>query len=211
LPGGKLLLSGLFDSVAGQPRPGYARLLPDGGVDDSFIPTTDLTVSNAPALGRTYLPGGTYPAAALSDGSVAVMTANPLTVYRLDATGKLLLAAPRVSAEFPPHMGLVYTLKNEGFWGNWFGQQPIDWNRLTPARRRSLVHPDAQLPFEDCAETPSAADAAQVFKALFAEVPLELCRVAVRLPDHGTLLAVQDRFINGSLVAPGHLMRFDQD
>src|ERR1019366_2085615 len=74
-----------------------------------------------------------------------------------------------------------------------------------------LVKPHGQLPFEDCAEQPSATDAAIVFKSLFAEVPFELCRVAVRLPDGGAVLGIQDEFINGSLMAPGRFMRFDKN
>ena len=49
-------MSGLFDSVDGKPRPGYARLLSDGRVDESFAPWQGST--NSPA--RTYLPGGIY-------------------------------------------------------------------------------------------------------------------------------------------------------
>ena len=211
LSDGGLFASGLFDSIDGKARPGYARLLGDGEVDESFVPTVAPAISNALVLGRTYLPGGTYPAAALSDGSVAVLTANPLTVYRLDATGKLILSATNTSPLFPPHFGLVWTLQNAGFWGNWWGHEPIAWDRTTPATRRPMVRPLGQLPFEDCAEQPSAADAAEVFKALFAEVPLELCRVAVRLPDGGMVLGVQEKFINGSVVAPGNLMRFDKN
>ena len=212
LQDGKLLMSGLFDSVNGKPRPGYARLLSDGSVDESFVPMTNPANSNAPALGRTYLPGGTYPAAALSDGSVAVMTQNPLTVYRLDPTGKLILTATNdPTSVFPPYAGLIWTLQGAGFWGNWWGHKPVDWNRTAPASRRPLVKPNEQLPFEDCAEQPSATDAAAVFKSLFAEVPFELCRVAVRLPDGGAILGIQDEFINGSLTAPGRLMRFDKN
>lgn len=213
LPDGKLFVAGLFDSVDGQARPGYARLLPDGQIDNDFVPSSTFAtgISNAPALGRTYLPGGTYPAAALGDGSVAVLTADPLTVWRLDATGGLISTATNVSPLFPSHMGLVWTLKNEGFWGNWHGRQPVDWNRLTPAARRPMVRPHGQLPFEDCAGQPSATDAAEVLRALFAEVPMELCRVAVPLPDGGAVLAVQEAFVNGSLIAPGHLMRFNRD
>ena len=209
---GKLLMSGLFDSVDGQPRPGYARLLSDGSVDESFVPTTGSTNATGPLLQRTYLPGGTYPAAALSDGTVAVMTADPLSVFRLAANGKLIPLATNASASvFPPHAGLIWTLQSAGFWGNWWGHKAVDWNRTTPARRRSLVKPLGQLPFEDCAEQPSATDAAVVFKALFDEVPFALCRDAVPLPDGGAILATQDAFINGSLLAPGRLLRFDQN
>jgi hypothetical protein len=167
------------------------------------------------ALGRTYLSGGTYPAVALSDGSVVVMAGEmggSFGAYRLDSTGRLIPSATNVAASlFPPHSDLIYTLKNEGFWGNWSGNQSPDWTRATPAIRRPLVRPNGQLPFADCAEQPSAADAAVVFKALFGEVPFELCRAAVRLPDGGAILGIQDKFINGSLTAPGRFMRFDKN
>jgi uncharacterized delta-60 repeat protein len=53
-------------------------------------------------------------------------------------------------------------------------------------------------------------DSAPVFKALFEEVPMELCRYAVRLPDGGTIMAIRDHF-KGGLTAPGRFMRFNQD
>jgi uncharacterized delta-60 repeat protein len=49
-----------------------------------------------------------------------------------------------------------------------------------------------------------------VLEALFEEVPVELCRYAVRLPDRSTVLAIRDRFIDGSLLAPGRLLTFDR-
>jgi len=208
-PDGKLLVSGLFDTVDGQPRPGYARLLSDGRVDDSFVPTTGLT--NGLALGRTYLCGGTYPAAAMSDGSVVVMAGNTggsYGAYRLEATGRLIPSATNVQASgFALHGDLMYTLQNDGFWGN----KTPDWSRTTPAGRRPMVRPNGQLPFEDCAEPPSATDAAAVFKALFAEVPFELCRVAVRLPEGGAVVGVRDRFVNGIMTAPGRFLRLDKN
>ncbi len=212
LPDGTLLMSGLFDAVAGKPRPGYVRLLADGSLDESFVPATGSTNAAGPVLQRTYLPGGTYPAAALSDGLVAVMANEPFSAFRLDAGGRLLPSATNASgAVFAPHAGLIWTLQGAGFWGNWWGHQPVDWHRTAPARRRPLVKPSGQMPFEDCAEAPSATDAARVFQALFAEVPLALCRVAVSLPGGGAVLGIQDEFINGSLLAPGRFMRFDQN
>jgi RNA polymerase sigma factor (sigma-70 family) len=213
-PGGRVFMSGLFDSVDGKPRPGYARLLPDGRVDESFAPWQSST--NSPA--RTYLPGGIYPAAALSDGSVAVMSGAiegsrapyPWTVYRLDASGRLIAPAQTTLAggEFSRPSGLVMTLGPVGFWA----RKAIDWTRDTPASRRPPFQvgkpasdlpggaPVSDLPFERWTESPSSADAAVVLLGLFEEVPLELCRYAVRLPDGGTILAMPDRF-----------MRFDKN
>jgi hypothetical protein len=210
-PDGRVFMSGLFDSVDGKPRPGYARLLSDGRVDESFAPWQDST--NSPA--RTYLPGGIYPAAALSDGSVAVMSAAvegprapyPWTVYRLDASGRLIVPAQTTLAggEFSRPSGLVMTLGPVGFWA----RKAIDWTRDTPASRRPPFQagkpasdlpggaPVSDLPFERWTEPPSSADAAVVLRGLFEEVPLELCRYAVPLPDGGTILAVPGRFMRG--------------
>ncbi|HEU5397065.1 MAG TPA: sigma-70 family RNA polymerase sigma factor [Verrucomicrobiae bacterium] len=210
---GKILLTGLFDRVDGQARPGYAKLLPDGEIDPTFLPSTGSTNPADPVLERTYLPGGTFPAAALGDGTVAVLAnqQHQVRTYRLDTHGRLILSDTNMpNALFPAHAGLAFTLQNAGFWGNWHGHQPVDWNSSVPAQRRPSVRPLGQLPFEDCASQPTAADAAAVLKDLFTEVPLELCRCAVRLPDGGALLAVQDEFINGSLLAPGRFMHFDK-
>lgn len=38
LPDGRVYIAGGFDSVNGAPRPGFARLLPDGSLDESFAP-----------------------------------------------------------------------------------------------------------------------------------------------------------------------------
>ncbi len=221
---GRLVISGLFDSLDGQPLPGYGILLPDGRADESFVPWNSST--NSPA--RTYLPGGTYPAATLSDGSVAVMSGAisgprapyPLTVYRLDSSGKLISPA-RDDASSPEALrptGLILTLSSVGFWG----RKPVDWTRATPARRRVFHFPPgneppvADMPFDACTEPPSAVDAASVFKALFKEVPVELCRYAARLPNGGTILAVRDAAMpekasDGGMTVSGRLMRFDKN
>lgn len=216
---GSVLLSGLFDSVDGQARPGYARLLPDGQVDESFAPWQGST--NMPA--RTYLPGGTYPAAALSDGSVAVMSGAvegpmapfPWTVYRLDAAGRWVAPTQTTLAggQFSRPSGLIVALGPLGFWT----RKPIDWGRATPAKRHPLyfppgtAHPVTDIPFDAWDEPPSAVDAAPVLAALFEEVPLELCRYAVRLPEGGTILAVRSKFVEGSTTGYGSFMRFDPD
>jgi RNA polymerase sigma factor (sigma-70 family) len=216
---GRIFLSGFFDAVDGKPRPGYAMLLADGDLDESFEPWRGRT--NVP--GRPYLPGGTFPAALLGDGSVAVLCGAiegprapyPWTVYRLDASGRLIPEehANSPASEFSRPSGLVLTLGPVGFWA----RKPVDWNRTTPASRRTFRFspgtepPVADLPFEACTEPPSAVDAAPVLEALFDEVPMELCRYAVRLPDGGAILAVRDEVVDGSTKARGRLMRFDKD
>lgn len=222
---GKIFMTGLFNSVDGKPRPGYAMLLPDGRVDESFEPWRGSP--NVPQ--RTFLPGGTVPATLLSDGSVAVMSGaiegprapHPLTVYRLDSSGQLMTPTHTnsPSSEFSRPSGLILTLGPVGFWA----RKPIDWTRDTPSARRAPFQagaaasdlpgraPVTDLPFERWTEPPSAVDAAKVFQALFEEVPLELCRYAVRLPDGGVILAIRDEVVNGSMKARGRFMRFDKD
>jgi len=223
-PDGRIVISGLFDSVDAKPRPGYARLLDDGRVDESFVPWHGSPHSPA----RTYLPGGVYPAAALSDGSVAVMSdavegpraPYPWTAYRLDVSGAFIMPGEKTLAGgvFSRPSGLLLTLGPVGFWA----RKTIDWTRPTPANRRppfTAGNPASDLPggspvtdapFERWTESPSAADAAVVLGGLFEETPLELCRYAVRLPDGGTLLALRDAMAGGA-TAPGRIMRFDKN
>jgi RNA polymerase sigma factor (sigma-70 family) len=222
---GRIFISGLFDAVDEKSRPGYAMLMSDGRVDEAFEPWRGRT--NVP--GRPYLPGGIVPAALLSDGTVAVMSAAvdgprapyPWTVHRLDATGAPVLPIPATSSngEFSRPSGLVLTLGPVGFWT----RKAIDWTRDTPSARRPPFQagapasdlpgkaPTADIPFERWTEPPSAVDAAVVFQALFEEVPIELCRYAVRLPDGGAILAIRDEVIDGAMKAHGRLMRFDRN
>lgn len=222
LADGRVFICGFFDAVDGKPRPSYSLLLPDGRVDESFEPWRGGT--NVP--GREWYPEGIHPAALLNDGWVAVVTRAvqakgnfpPTTVYRFDATGRTIPPATNVLAgEFSSPSGLVLTLGPVGFWA----RKSVDWSRDTPAARRppfkagppsDLPHGwVGDLPFERWNEPPSAADAAKVLAALFEEVPLEICRYAVRLPDGGAILAVCDRFIDGALHRPGRFMRFDRN
>ncbi len=222
---GRIFTSGLFDAVDERKRPGYAMLMSDGRVDEAFEPWRGRT--NVP--GRPYLPGGIVPAALLSDGTMAVMSAAvdgprapyPWTVHRLDATGAPVLPIPAISSngEFSRPSGLVLTLGPVGFWT----RKAIDWTRDTPAARRPPFQagapasdlpgkaPAVDLPFERWTEAPSAVDAAVVFQALFEEVPIELCRYAVRLPDGGAILAIRDEVVDGAMKARGRLMRFDRN
>lgn len=60
-PDGKLLIAGEFSRVGGQDRPGVARLLSDGGLDESFVPATPWPVD-----------GGVLTLARQPDGKVLV-------------------------------------------------------------------------------------------------------------------------------------------
>jgi RNA polymerase sigma factor (sigma-70 family) len=215
---GRIFMSGLFGDVDGKHRPGYAMLLPDGQVDDSFVPWRGGT--NVP--GRTYLPGGTFPGALLSDGSVAITSPSvegpraphPLTVYRLNPSGQLIDPANTVLSEFSRPAGLVMSLTQIGFWA----RHAVDWTRQATATRRTFHYPAGttrppvtDLPFEQWIEPPSATQAAIVLKDLFTEVPLELCRYAARLPDGGAILAIRDEMMSGEMKARGRFMRFDKN
>ncbi len=238
LPDGRLFLSGLFGSVNGKPRPNYAVLLADGTVDDSFQPWRGETnqpspffLPNSPGVWRlTSYQGGAIPATWLPNNSVAIVCKSieitnnpyaPLTAYRLDYSGKWIKPESHYlsSAIYRPS-GLIDTLAHVGF----SARTKINWKQSTPASWRCPWNPSAKspftrpvettplssLPFECWTEPPSAVDAAKVLRALFEEIPIELCRYAVRLPDGGAILAVRDQE-NTGITAPGRFMRFDKN
>jgi hypothetical protein len=135
-----------------------------------------------------------------------------LTAYRLDPSGRVLTSAQDDLglAEFGRPSGLVLTLGELGFWA----RRPVDWASDERAGRRPEVVmglPSNDYPFERWELTPTAGDAAAVFRTLFAEVPLKLCRYAVRLPDDSVVMAVRTEFINGSRIGSGSFLRFDKD
>ena len=60
LPDGRIYVRGSFTSIAEQPRPGLARLLPNGALDVAFQPTSITTTPTNTALapdGRLYVQG----------------------------------------------------------------------------------------------------------------------------------------------------------
>jgi RNA polymerase sigma factor (sigma-70 family) len=202
---GRILVTGSFNAVEGNSRPGLALLKPDGALDLSFQPWRDRT--NAP--GQGYVPSGVYPAALLTNGSVALVTSSlegartpyPTTVYQLNATGDWIAPTNNlVGGEFFRPSGLIRTLEELGFWA----RRAVDWTRSTP----NPSAPVGELAFDRRPSEPTAYDAAKVLRALFEEVPMELCRYAVRLPTGGAILAIRD---NASPTSPGRLMRFDSD
>ena len=205
---GQVLVTGSFSSIEGESRPGIAVLHPDGSLDESMVPWRGLT--NPP--GRFAVPAGVYPATFLPDRTVAVATVSlegprggyPQTVYRLDATGAWITPSNNlVGEEFLRPSGMIQTLGEVGFWGG----QPVEWTRATP----NPLGPVNNTPFGAYAMLPTAYNAAKVLPALFEEVPMKLCRYAAHLPDGGTILAIQDQFINGGQSAPGRFMRFDSN
>jgi RNA polymerase sigma factor (sigma-70 family) len=224
---GEILLSGVFDFVGKNPMPGYALLQPDGKLDESFEPWRGST--NHPGI--TGLPAGVSKTSWLPDGSIGIMSKSveqtnvnfpdyPPTAYRLDHTGRWIKPPTNVlAATFSRPSGLITTLGSVGFWA----RRTVDWTNAAPASPRPPIRygsqtltiadspPVSDMPFDNWTQTPSATYAAKVFQALFEEVPVELCRYAVRLPDGGTILAIRDRVINGSMIAPGRFMRFDKN
>lgn len=223
---GSMFVTGIFNDVDQQPRAGQARIHPDGSLDAAFEPWRGIT--NMSSGSRAYLPGGVVTSAALPDGSIAVLSASlegpraphPWTVYRLDATGKRLPAEwdKMDQWEFSRPSGLVLTLGPAGFWA----RKPVDWEKRSASARRAPFNkfggasdlsanaPAVDLPFERWTEPPSALDASVVLRGLFQEVPLQMCRYAVRLANGDTILAVREKAIDGSITAPGRLLKFDR-
>jgi len=239
IPDGRIFLSGLFGSVDGKPRPNYAVLQPDGTPDDSFQPWNGDTnvpppfflpnIKEPTMWGLTGYQGGAMPATWLPDNSVAIACNSVeiqqhhpypvLTAYRLDATGKWVKPAAKILAgTFSRPSGLMDTLSLTGF----SARKIIDWTNDAPAAPRPPVRygselleladspPVHDLPFGTWTESPTAAHAAIVLRALFEEMPLELCRYAARMPDGGAVLAIRDKPTAG-LALSGHFMRFDKD
>ena len=197
----RLLMTGSFHSVDGKPRPGCAMLLPNGQLDESFEPWRGWT--NPPA--RTGV-GGVYDVALLNNDSVAVVSfmldAPYPTAYLLDAVGHFV-PPPKPSvtrSKFPN--ALIFTLTPTGLGI----QREIDWTKNTRTEWDYWppAHMPEGLPFPQWGEKPSALDMSEALQSIFEEVPLELCRYAVRLPNGGFILAVQE---------PGgsRFMRFDKN
>jgi uncharacterized delta-60 repeat protein len=224
---GEIFLSGLFHFIGKNPRPGFAMFHPNGSLDESFEPWRGNT--NIPGI--TGLPAGISKTAWLPDGSIRIMSESveqtnanfphyPPTAYRLDSTGRWIKPPTNVlAATFSRPSGLITTLGSVGFWT----RKAIDWTNDTPALPRPPIRygsqtltiadspPVSDLPFGNWTQTPAAAHAAIVFQALFEEVPIELCRYAVRLPDGGAILAIRDKVIDGGMTAPGRFMRFHKN
>lgn len=201
---GRLLMTGIFHTVDGQPRSRLAMLLPNGQLDEEFVPWRGVT--NA-MQARSFHPPHFHPAAFNTNGQVVVpgFKPNPFTaelrVFQMDDSGQML-EAPQpdpAGAKFPAP--LPATLTERGFWlfrpVDWERSEPTGWS-LNPPKTRNFHS------FFASGNALSAGDAAEVLQAVFAQVPLELCRNAVRLPDGGAILLVQD-------ADAGRFMRFDKD
>lgn len=88
-PDGRCILGGTFLGLQGQPRPGLARLRPDGSLDPAFVPALQLRAGEDA--------GGVRSVVALPDQRVAVVgalaeseKAQPLALAVVDELGRLL-------------------------------------------------------------------------------------------------------------------------
>ncbi len=215
LPDDRLFLTGLFGAVDGQLRPNYAMLLPNGSLDKSFVPWRSNSNQPPPfflprVAGPTFwkltsYQGGVMPATWLPDNTVAIACSStltstnpnysPLTSYRLDASGRWIPPA-KISR---PIIAPLDTLGPTGFWP----RLPVNWARETV---------DTNLPWNQRYSTMPGGEAAGILSALFAEMPIELCRYAVKLPDGGAILAVAGTgSVDDHRIGPGKLMRFDKN
>ena len=161
---GHILVCGEFlDPTPGR-KAKFAMLMPDGSLDESFIPFRNLS-NGIPAQPLNWWPfASLYRVALESNGCVIMPPLNdagiPTAAYaRFDDTGRLL---PLPAGEFP------YSLRGWGL-------------------------------FVKGGENPSA-----VARKAFDTVPLELCRNALRLPDGGAMLLVQED-------SKRHIWRFKRD
>lgn len=201
---GALLLTGIFSALDGQPRARIALLRPDGSLDRNFVPWRDGT--NQLAISRPFAPAFLRQAVFYASNRVVFPglprppSSTGLRVFEMDNTGRVL------GNRFPTNAtgkftGFYLSQLSERGLGLW---RPVNWARAERTAW-SLEPPDRRYVWEffTAGEPLSAGDAAEVLKIIFAEMPVELCRIAARLPDGGAILLVQD----GSA---GRLMRFDQ-
>lgn len=193
LPDGRLLMAGIFHSVDGQPRSRLALLSADGKLDPNFIPWREGT--NALAVARPYHPAHLRPAALdpsnriVFPGIKRSPPAGGFRVFEMDDAGRVVgprfpdWATSKFAAEY------LTRLSERGLWlyrpVNWAQSERTEWSK-SPQERRFIWE------FFQAGDPLSAGDAAEVLKVIFAELPLELCRNAVRLPDGSAILLVQD-------------------
>ncbi len=202
---GRLLMTGPFHTVNDQPRAGVAMLLPNGRLDPDFVPWRGVT--NA-LEARSFHPPNLHPAAFDANGHVVVpcVKPNPITaelrIWRMDDSGRVTGTLQPDSVLSQAFSSLLSALTERGFWLF----RPVDWEHSAPTDR--TLHPPKSpawmFPFFMSGPPLSAGDASEILRTIFAEVPLELCRNAARLPDGSTILLVQE----GDW---GRFMRFDKD
>jgi hypothetical protein len=193
---------GDFGAVEGEPRPGVALLLPDGKLDPAFVPWRGET--NA-GLSRAL--GDLRHATITGDGKVWIQGSRRQPtysveswVYQLSSDGSVADVRQCDASVLGLPGPLVWVLPPGGFCLH----RPIDWSRtgpsepvIAPPRPPDMAGWFAQGPF-------SGTQASGALQRIFASVPLEMCPYAVRLPDGGAILLVQDG-------DAGRLMRFDKD
>ena len=201
---GRLLLTGIFNTVDGQPRSRVARLMPNGKLDEEFIPWRDGT--NNLWLARPFSPPQFYPAVFDTNGRIAFpaigrsATNGGMRIFEMDDFGRVL-GASTAPTNWPYSERFLSLLSERGLWlwrpVNWEHAERTEWS-LNPPKARYIWE------FFQAANPLSAGDAAEVIKVIFAELPLKLCRNAVRLPEGGAILLVRE----GDM---GRFMRFDKN
>jgi uncharacterized delta-60 repeat protein len=204
---GRILVTGGFYSrEGGLVRSELKMLHPDGSLDKNFAPWCGDTNDFNEIMPRPFSPLPFRLAAFDMEGKVVTpcLLKNPQTselrAFALDDKGCVIgrRQPDWAKAKFPA--SLSSSLTEHGF--HLF--RPVNWSNLkrtawstNPPQNRSYYF------FCMAGDPPSGGDAAQVLQAIFAEFPIELCHNAVRLPDGGALLLVQEG-------DTGRFMRFDK-
>lgn len=191
-PDGRLLMTGIFKKVDGEPRNGLAMLLSTGLLDKEFVPWRDANNSLQP---RPFRLTQFYSAAFDSTGQVVA------PFLRMDDTGRVLETVEPTSTKTNFGEQFIGLLSDRGLWlfrpVDWQNKEPTEWSLKPPKAR--FIHE-----FFLAGNSLSAGDAAGVLKVLFEKFPIELCRYAVRTPDGGAILLVREE-------ADGRFMRFDNE
>ena len=188
-------------------RPNWdvARLLPDGRLDRAFA--VQNVSSNVPAVWadlNVVLPFATGPGrqVALRAGSTNRLPPVSGTSFRLPLTAVHWLDSSGVSqrvTQWEDACGLDGVLSSRGF---------SLWRRETYTQPSTgvsfLAHNQLKLPLRDQFGRPEAA---AVLRNTLDRLPVDLCRVALRLPDGKIVLAV----IQGGTRGKGQFLRFNRD
>lgn len=132
LSDGRLYVRGSFNRIADEPRPGLARLLPDGSIDPSFQPVPE-------AASPTQL-------APASDGTLYLERAGATgaaTIVRVTATGAL-------DPGFPPFADhLLVAVDTEGrVLATRLGPGTREFRRILPDGRPDPTYTNSTVPYE---------------------------------------------------------------
>ena len=209
-PDGSILVLADFNTIDGQARKHVGLIDSDGSVDRTFIPWNGQTnpYDAPPNMFRglanpiPFRIAGIDPQGRfhfMEQVKQPVRGVQRFRIFNADASGRITgPSIPDEGEQF--HWQTIHLLNQRGF--RMFS--PIRWNEREPTDWIETQNPRTAFMSFFSAPWFSAGDIAIVLKRIFSELPHEMCRYAIRLPNGDSILLVQD----GS---SGRFMRFDKD